>query len=245
MDATEIESYTYQLAQVKRELVKDPNNPELISLRDEIENLLKLVQDLQSQGVGPEPSTSKSERPTPKAGPSQQKTQAKSANTSTAESSSVTFRAGDDVMARYGNNAKFYPGRIISIGGSSENPIYTVRFRGYDSTELVVHTDIKAISEQKKRALQTEIDVERDRKRKRNEKKVENKQAKAAEQVDKQKAWQKFATKGTKKGIVIPGVAGSSMFRSPDNPYGKVGVVGSGQGMTSYAQKNKHTFTPL
>jgi survival-of-motor-neuron-related-splicing factor 30 len=82
--------------------------------------------------------------------------------------------------------------------------------------------DVKPLTDTKKRALQaSEEDAEREKKRKKNEKRLENKQAKAAEQVDKQKAWQSFAKKSAKKGVAIPGVEGKSMFRAPDNPYGK------------------------
>lgn len=37
---------------------------------------------------------------------------------------------------------------------------------------------------------------------------------------------------------------GKSIFRTPDNPMGKVGVVGSGQGVTAYEQRGKHKFQP-
>jgi len=96
------------------------------------------------------------------------------------------------------------------------------------------------MTESKKRAMQfAEEEAEKEKKRRKNEKKVENKEAKAAEQVSKQQAWQSFAKKGVKKGINIPGVSGESMFKSPDNPYGKVGVVGSGHGMTAYKAKER------
>ena len=72
--------------------------------------------------------------------------------------------------------------------------------------------------------------------------------------------------KSTKKGVHIPGVKGESLFKTPDNPYGRgkpiaawtpvtmtirlipivpftVGVTGSGKGMTSYAAKQRVKFT--
>jgi len=66
--------------------------------------------------------------------------------------------------------------------------------------------------------------------------------AKAQEQDSKKASWQKFATKSVKKGVGIAGVAGTSIFKTPDNPLGKVGVTGSGKGMTEVLQQKKHKF---
>ncbi|KAG9322554.1 hypothetical protein KVV02_001839 [Mortierella alpina] len=62
----------------------------------------------------------------------------------------------------------------------------------------------------------------------------------ASEQVQKQMAWQNFAKGGAKKakGPVLK----KSIFATPDNPEGKVGVVGSGKGMTSFQQRGKHIY---
>jgi len=65
---------------------------------------------------------------------------------------------------------------------------------------------------------------------------------KTAEQVSKQAAWQKFAKKGEKKGVVIAGLQGKSIFQTPDNPHGRVGVTGSGKGMSDPVQRIKHKF---
>ena len=59
------------------------------------------------------------------------------------------------------------------------------------------------------------------RKKKKNEKKLEIRAAKAREQNEKQQTWQKFAKKSEKKGIYIAGVTGTSIFKTPDNPFGK------------------------
>lgn len=82
-------------------------------------------------------------------------------------------------------------------------------FSGYDSTEIVAHADIKPMPETKKRAMElTEEEAEKDRKRKKNDKKADTKQVKQKEQGDRQKSWQSFAKKSTKKGVVIPGLSG-------------------------------------
>ena len=102
---------------------------------------------------------------------------------------------------------------FFRVGGSSETRIYTVVFKGYDTTELVSASEIRPLTDHKKRNLQdsTEHDSDKDRKRKKNEKKTENKAAKAAEQLEKQKSWQSFAKKSVKKGVHIPGIVSSLM----------------------------------
>lgn len=73
---------------------------------------------------------------------------------------------------------------------------------------------------------------------------MEVKAAKAKEQNNKQATWQKFAKKSEKKGVHIAGTAGTSIFKTPDNPLGRVGVTGSGKGMTEVASRGKHKFAP-
>ena len=72
-----------------------------------------------------------------------------------------------------------------------------------------------------KRKVSKEEEEERERKKKKNEKKLEVRAAKAKEQTAKQATWQKFAKKSEKKGIVIAGVAGTSIFKTPENPLGR------------------------
>lgn len=106
------------------------------------------------------------------------------------------FKSGEEVQARYSGDQKFYPARITSIGGASENRVYSVIFAGYDSTELVTSVDIKPMSEGRKRALAVEVeDEEKEKKKKRNEKKKEALGVKTAEQGERQKSWQSFAKK--------------------------------------------------
>lgn len=97
------------------------------------------------------------------------------------------------------------------IGGSSDTRIYTVVFKGYDTTELVTASEIRPVTDPKKRSLvENEQESDKDRKRKKNEKKTESKAAKAAEQMEKQKSWQSFAKKSVKKGVHIPGIVSVS-----------------------------------
>lgn len=61
-------------------------------------------------------------------------------------------------------------------------------------------------------------------------------------QNKRQNAWQQFqSTKGqTKKVGFFSGRKRESIFKSPDDPHGKVGVTGSGKGLTDFQRREKH-----
>ncbi|CAI0378532.1 unnamed protein product [Linum tenue] len=61
-------------------------------------------------------------------------------------------------------------------------------------------------------------------------------------QNKRQNAWQQFqTTKGkTKKIGFFSGRKRESIFKSPDDPQGKVGVTGSGKGLTDFQRREKH-----
>ncbi|CAG8681553.1 932_t:CDS:2 [Funneliformis caledonium] len=74
---------------------------------------------------------------------------------------------------------------------------------------------------------------------------------KVNEQNLKQKSWLAFASgsatapgkRTTKaKRLVQPPINKKSIFATPENPEGKVGVVGSGKPMTQFQQRGKHIF---
>ncbi|KAL1831706.1 hypothetical protein ACET3Z_001357 [Daucus carota] len=61
-------------------------------------------------------------------------------------------------------------------------------------------------------------------------------------QNKRQNAWQQFqTTKGRAKKIgFFSGRKRESIFKSPDDPFGKVGVIGSGKGLTDFQKREKH-----
>ncbi|KAI4296142.1 hypothetical protein L6164_036125 [Bauhinia variegata] len=61
-------------------------------------------------------------------------------------------------------------------------------------------------------------------------------------QNKRQNAWQQFqSTKGKAKKIgFFSGRKRESIFKSPDDPHGKVGVTGSGKGLTEFQKRGKH-----
>ncbi|GAA6028653.1 hypothetical protein JCM8097_007330 [Rhodosporidiobolus ruineniae] len=270
MDAQELETYEYQLSQIKVSLQSDPNNQELLNLKTELEDLITLTK--QYLGASTSTSTaatssSSTASPAPSAATAAKPKPAPSAAASSSSSSAAgakkaaSFKPGDDCSCRY-SDGKWYPARITQISGSTDQPVYTVVYKGYDTPEVVTAQNLRAASKwdsgaelaaaagEKRKAPATELgkeDLEKERKRKKNEKKAETQKAKAEEQGARQKSWQAFAKKGAKKGISIPGMSGESMFRSPEDmkPSAKVGVVGGGRGVTKHAERKRQTFQAL
>lgn len=214
MEKSDLETYQVQLDQVELALQSDPDNAELASLRSELKELITLTQEHLAASAA---STS---------------TSANKAKTSVTPASSHTWSAGNDCLAKYSGDGQWYPARIVSVGGSAENRIYSIMFKGYHTTELVNSSALKPLPPNysgagpsagggAKRKLSKAEEEEREKKKKKNEKKAEVRAQKSKEQTEKQATWQKFAKKSEKKGIHIAGVAGTSIFKTPDNPMGK------------------------
>lgn len=212
MDKADLETYQVQLSQVELALSSDPDNAELASLRSELQELITLTQAALSQAEAPSSSrTDGSRKPT-------------------ATIPAHSWSAGDECLAKYSEDGAWYPARITSVGGSTDNRVYSIVFKGYNTTELVKAFEIKPLpanysstapSSSNKRKLSKVEEEEREKKKKKNEKKLEVKAAKAKEQTHKQATWQKFAKKSEKKGVHIAGVSGTSIFKTPDNPLGR------------------------
>ncbi|KAG6829397.1 hypothetical protein H0H92_004665 [Tricholoma furcatifolium] len=231
MERADLETYQVQLSQVETALALDPENAELSSLANELKELIQLTKAALAQAEAA--SSSKSDRKTASSTPTQ------------------SWTAGDECLAKYSIDGAWYPARITSVGGSTENRVYSIVFKGYNTTELVKAAEIKPLPPNyvapptaNKRKLTQEEEEDREKKKKKNEKKLEVRAQKAKEQNQKQASWQKFAKKSEKKGVHIAGVAGTSIFKTPDNPLGRVGVTGSGKGMTEVVLPGKHKFTP-
>lgn len=221
MDKTDLETYQVQLSQVDAALQADPDNEELAALRGELQELINLTQTALAQAE---------EASTPKA---------ESSRKTYSFTPTATWSAGDECMAKYSADGSWYPARITSVGGSEQNRVYTVVFKGYNSTEQAKPSDLKPLplsytSAAASTKRKHETDEEKERKKKKNEKKLETRAAKAKEQNQKQATWQKFAKKSEKKGVHIAGVSGTSIFKTPDNPLGR-GVCRSNASRSYFA----------
>ncbi|KAJ6575190.1 hypothetical protein B0H19DRAFT_1127550 [Mycena capillaripes] len=235
MEKADLETYQVQLSQVDLAISSDPDNVELVSLRSELKELIELTKS----AIAAQAEVASSS-----------KAESSSSRKNASSAPTHTWSAGDECLAKYSGDGSWYPARITSVGGSADNRVYSVVFKGYNTTEQVKSSEVKpmpanhafVVPASNKRKLTKAEEEEREKKKKKNEKKVEAKAAKAKEQTAKQATWQKFAKKSEKKGVHIAGVAGTSIFKTPDNPLGRVGVTGSGKGMTEVAIQAKHKF---
>ncbi|WVQ63590.1 uncharacterized protein L199_001743 [Kwoniella botswanensis] len=235
----ELSTYKDQLAYVNLQLESDPNNEGLKTLKTELVELIDLTQQAMGQpAAGSTTSTSagttKNDKPKGKG----------------KEDAASQYKAGMDCMAKY-KDGKWYPARINAVIGSPESPQYTITFKGYTTSTNVPLSSLRPHDpsapiptpvEPTKRKQEELTEKEKEKKKKKGEKWMESQKAKADEIKDKKSAWEKFGKKASKKGIHISGLEGKSVFRTPDNPFGKVGVTGSGRGVTEYERMGKHKF---
>ncbi|SAM05857.1 hypothetical protein [Absidia glauca] len=174
------------------------------------------------------------------------------------------FSVGQEVKAKWSQDGQYYKATITAIGGADQ--IFSVQFRGYKDIEVVSVGDIEPLEKDKRKGIfegikgvggsnnsgggggdsdssgRIGVSVGDDGSNGANKKK---KTKKVSEVEVKKNAWLNFAGGGDKKKKkqkVAP-INKKSIFKTPDNPESKVGVVGSGRGMTSYQQRGKHSFT--
>ena len=176
----------FQLELVDTSLQDDPENEELLALRNELVNCIQLLNDslaelkgassAQAQAQKQEPlaigighSSSTSQKPShgQDAPPAQAEEQPpkwsrenhpafkKQSSTAPQQDTAkedapappvqqVNFQVNDTVMARWLSGDKgFYPAKIVSVTGSSSAPIYTVKFKSYDTVETLRAKDVK------------------------------------------------------------------------------------------------------
>jgi survival-of-motor-neuron-related-splicing factor 30 len=232
MNADELAQYQYQLDQVNLALKSEPENHELLKLKTDLTELINLTNSIIDQEVTLSPSkTSISPR-------------TNSIPTTPTSISIPTFtkpiQVGDSCLARWSGDGQFYQAQVTAIGGGDQ--IFSVIFKGYNNVELVDIQDIKPL--EKKRKVSIDKKELKDKKRKSSEG-----QRKVNEQNLKQKSWLAFASgtamapgkKTTKtKRLVQPPINKRSIFATPENPEGKVGVVGSGKPMTQFQQRDQY-----
>jgi survival-of-motor-neuron-related-splicing factor 30 len=172
--------YLEQLDLIQSQLKDDTDNTELIALRDELKQMIALLEESMAE-LNPKQAVSR---------PSQHSTQAPSVTSQQtgtrnapappppdalpesrdafaapahapppppyapdddAVAAPPTYKVNDTIMARWISGDKgFYTARITSIVGSSTAPVYIVKFKSYDETETVRPKDIRPISNKRK-----------------------------------------------------------------------------------------------
>jgi survival-of-motor-neuron-related-splicing factor 30 len=156
----EVKEYKLQLETVALSLQNDPDNFELQSLKQELEEVITLTESAIAELNPPSVSApnKKSSPPPVKEKWSKENHPAYQAGYRKPEAeleepqTPVTFSVNDTVLARWkSGDGGFYNARITSITGSSNNPVYIVLFKNYGSTETVYSRDIRPLSSEAKK----------------------------------------------------------------------------------------------
>lgn len=140
----------------------DPDNAELLGLKGELEQMIQLIDDslAELKPKNEPPRASPKRAPSPpaaeqkwsrenhpafkKAAPTEEKEKDK-------EPETITYQVNDNVMAKWVSGDKgFYPARITAVTGSSTAPVYTVKFKSYDSVETLRAKDIRPVAQKRK-----------------------------------------------------------------------------------------------
>jgi survival of motor neuron-related-splicing factor 30 len=151
---TEVKEYKLQLETIQLGLQGDPDNAELRSLKQEIEEVISLTESAVSE-LKPTPA-SVSHRPSPppvkekwskENHPAYQAGYKKSEAEPEESQITSSFQVNDTVSAMWKSGDRgFYTARITSITGSKNDPVYIVKFQKYGNTETLKSRDIRPLS---------------------------------------------------------------------------------------------------
>ncbi|GAA5817479.1 hypothetical protein MFLAVUS_011027 [Mucor flavus] len=240
MSAEEIESYKFQLEQVELALESDAENEELLKLQSDLKELINMFEA--ANAITHEETVNNNKRK------AQPESIISHTNVTTTALKSHEFSVDQEVMARWSGDGQFYRAIITAIGGADQ--VFSVKFKGYSEPEFVKAEDIKAVVDKKRVGIFENVEGPKKKKKetpvsaKDPSAPVVPKKKKAVEFENKKNAWLNFATgSSSKKKKIVPVINKKSIFKTPDNPEGKVGVVGSGKGMTTYQQRGKHIYS--
>ena len=210
-------------------LETDPDNADLKSLKESLQSLIELFNTVA-------PKSSSSLPPSKRSG---------GGGDGDGDDDSVKRKKiGDRVLARYSGDKSWSEAKVLGVSSNQQRTTYSVEFIRRNLTAVVDAKDIKDVpsnykppSQYKRTASQAAsgattaanssgtaagADGEPVKKKQRREDRFES-----------QTAWQKF-TKKTAAGKK------RSMFATPDEVSGRVGVTGSGRGVTKFAEKTRY-----
>ncbi|GLT34108.1 hypothetical protein SLA2020_086490 [Shorea laevis] len=266
--ASNLSTYKHQLQQVKKLLASDPGNSEYEDMEKELTEVIALTEELlatakQNEISGSDIGTSASKPP------SKSKESAKLSDTQDkfpvgtkvqavwsedgewydATIEAITPNGYQVSYDEWGNQEEVDPDNVRPI---ELNALLEAE-RAAEATKQAIKRKIAqaASVDFQSRSLPAKLRIEPDdpedvkaAKRKKIhafKSKVRFEQLEVT-QNKRQNAWQQFqSTKGkTKKVGFFSGRKRESIFKSPEDPNGKVGVTGSGKGLTEFQKREKH-----
>ncbi|CAF1046060.1 unnamed protein product [Rotaria sordida] len=219
-------AYKYQLEQVELALKANPNDPELLKLKEDLEEVIKLTADL----LGYDPSILNSNDPTTssalysnEATYNSASSQSNNQVTSSSTRSAIKWKTGDRCLAPWNEDGKYYECTIDDV---LDDGTCTIVFDGFDSVPLTVvrasklrpfdrtRSDFNGIKAATNRA-KTKRELEqrlRELKHRKKEKKIAKLKEFEEEREKDKKRWTDFNSKLTSR--TWKGVVSKSMVKT-------------------------------
>jgi len=250
MTEADLNTYKLQLQQVEAALTTDPENEELITLKSDLEEVINLTQDLLNAQLGQSsspPPCEEEEEEAPvshkKKSPSPAPKKVKSRWAAPDPILPVKpWQVGEHCQAVYSGDNQYHDAVINEITTDGE---VSISFRGYKGNYVTSlgllklpesgSTTVHHVGKNKREMAAKQKEYLKEKKRKKLEKMKEMEEAREKEK----NKWQNFSGKAFgKRGFVK-----KSIFKTPENQSGRVGVGTcgiSGQSMTEFSHAAKY-----
>jgi len=250
MSEADLNTYKLQLQQVEAALTTDPDNEELLTLKNDLEQVLNLTMEMLSDQLG--------EGSNAAGGGAEEKEKAEEdleaafnkpkKKSRWAEPAPILpikpWQVGENCQALYSGDGTYYDAKIEEITTDGE---VSVKFKGFKGTFVTSlgllklpssgTTTVHATNSAKNR--KELLQHQKDQKKEKKKKHLENMKAMEAEREKEKNKWAAFSSKAFgKKGFVK-----KSIFKTPESCDGRVGVGTcgmSGQKMTEFESAKKY-----
>ncbi|XP_033157577.1 survival of motor neuron-related-splicing factor 30 isoform X1 [Drosophila mauritiana] len=238
--ADDLHNYKLQLQQVEAALQTDPENEELLKLRSDLDEVITLTRDLIQTQLEEQHKSSYVEPSSTKRASSNyfEEIEAALLEAEKLVSAAKIWKKGDKCQAKWKEDRQYYDATIEDISSTGEVNVIFDAYQNRSTTH---------VNELRERTVRNEVFPSNKRHRpnqkeylkKRKQKKQQRfKDLEEERESDKNK-WLNFNTKNQKKN----GMKARSIFASPDNVSGRVGVGTcgtAGKGMTDFTVGEKY-----
>ncbi|KAG8179695.1 hypothetical protein JTE90_025651 [Oedothorax gibbosus] len=222
--SSNLQGYQIQLQQVEAALTTEPDNEELLKLKKDLQEVILLTTDL-IKASADKPSTSGA-------------TEGSSSNYGIP---SRGWKGGDACLAPWSEDGQYYEALIEEVTPDGQ---CTVNFVAYGNTDVADIESLRPLtnegqlSESATKSRKQILQAQKEYKKKKAQKKAQRMKQMEEEREKEKNKWHSFNTKAlNKKGHIK-----KSIFASPDNINGRVGIGTCGIGgrpMTEFQQQEK------
>ncbi|XP_004522935.1 survival of motor neuron-related-splicing factor 30 [Ceratitis capitata] len=236
----DLQNYKLQLQQVEAGLQTDPDNAELLKLKEDLVEVIELTKDLirtqleeQKKSAYIEPSTGAS------ISEYYDEVEAALLEAEKLVTTTQKWKVGDKCQAKWLEDGKYYDATIEGIGADGE---VNVVFDTYQNRATTTVTELRACTTRNEVFPSTSKRHHPNQKeylKKRKQKKLQRVKELEEEREHDKKKWLNFTSKNIKK----PGMKVKSIFSTPDTVSGRVGIGTcgvSGKGMTEFTVGEKY-----